>query len=211
MAMSGNLNLALETFGRAREYVRSSNLLWEAEWQRTRRPSQFTESDLLREAAWVILCSGFREAVVRRSFDYISLSFCDWESAGAIVASASACRASALALMRNAKKMDAIVTVARRIENLGFARLKRRILRDPIVELQEFPFIGPVTSLHLAKNLGFEVAKPDRHLVRMARTLGFRDAQELCESIGRACDEAVHVVDIVLWRYAANGLGLPVT
>jgi hypothetical protein len=209
--MSGNLELALETFNRALEYLRSNNLLWEADWQKTRCPAQFSETDFLREAAWVILCTGFREAVVRRSFDYISLSFCDWESASAIVASASACRASALAAMRNTKKMDAILAVAGRVQSLGFARLRRRILKNPIVELQKLPFIGPVTSFHLAKNLGFQVAKPDRHLARMALRLGFNDAQELCESIGRACNETVQVVDIVLWRYAANGLGLQAT
>ena len=203
--MSGNLELAVKTFARAREYVASSNLSGEVEWQRTRRISQFTETDLLREAAWVILCSGFREAIVRRLFDKISLSFCDWESARSIVASASACRANALASIRNAKKIDAILGVARRVDCIGFGPLRGRILQEPIAELQQFPFIGPVTSWHLAKNLGFEVAKPDRHLVRLARTLGFGNAQELCGSIALAVDEAVHVVDIVLWRYAANG------
>jgi hypothetical protein len=39
----------------------------------------------------------------------------------------------------------------------------------------------------------------------MARAQGFGDSQELCEAIGRACHEVVHVVDMVLWRYAANG------
>src|SRR5713226_5541406 len=159
--MSGNLELALRTFAKAREHVAYTNRLWEVEWQRTRRASQFTETDLLREAAWVILCSGFREAIVRRRFDYISLSFCDWETAGSIVKSAGACRASALASLGNAKKMDAIVGVAERIYRVGFVRLKQRILSEPINELRKFPFIGPVTSWHLAKNLGFEVAKPD--------------------------------------------------
>jgi len=204
--MSGNLELALKTFARAREHVASRHLLGEVEWQRSRRASQFTEVDLLREAAWVILCSGFREAIVRRSFDKISLSFCDWESARAIVAAASACRANALASIRNEKKIDAILGVARRVECIGFVHLKPKILREPIAELQHFPFIEPVTSWHLAKNLGFEVAKPDRHLVRLARTLGFSDAHELCKSIAVAIDESVQVVDIMLWRYAADGV-----
>ncbi len=203
--MSGNLELALRTFAKAREHVAYTNRLWEVEWQRTRRASQFTEADLLREAAWVILCSGFREAIVRRLFDKISLSFCDWESARAIVEAAGACRANALASIRNAKKIDAILGVARRVDGIGFGALKRRILQEPIPELQQFPFIGPVTSWHLAKNLGFEVAKPDRHLMRLAQTLGYDDAQELCKTIALAMDETVQVVDIMLWRYAADG------
>lgn len=206
--MGGNLELALGAFARAKEYVVSSNLLAEVEWQRTRSFSQFTEPDLLREAAWVILCSGFREALVRRAFDHISLSFCDWESARAIVSSARACRANALASIRNSRKIDAIIEVAHVVDSTGFVRLRRRILKEPILELQQFPFIGPVTAWHLAKNLGFEVAKPDRHLVRLARKLGFDGVQELCSSIAEAIDEAVPVVDIVLWRYAADGFRL---
>lgn len=44
----------------------------------------FSESDLLGELAWVILCSGFRERVVRRIFGKISLCFFDWASAATI-------------------------------------------------------------------------------------------------------------------------------
>jgi hypothetical protein len=203
------LEAALKTFEQAQRHVASRNLLGEMEWQRTRRFAQFTESDLLREAAWVILCSGFREAIVRKVFDRISLSFCDWESARAIVASAGACRANALSSINNQRKMDGILGVARRIDDVGFSYLKAQILRAPTSELGRLPFVGPVTSWHLAKNLGFEVAKPDRHLFRMSQRLGFSDAQELCKSIAQIVNEPVHVVDIVLWRYAADRFGLP--
>ena len=204
--MTPDLQLAVETFERARQYVVSAGLQSEVDWQRSRNFSCFTESDLLREAAWVILCSGFREAVVRRIFDHVSLSFCDWELAELIVLSARACRATAVAAMRNVSKLDAIITVAQSVYALGFGSLRDRILCDPITELRRFPFIGPVTVWHLAKNLGLEVAKPDRHLVRLCRVLGFESANDLCTSIARSCGEPVHVVDIVLWRYLADGL-----
>jgi hypothetical protein len=201
-----NLPLALSVFARAREYVLSRNLLAEIEWQRSRVPLEFGETDLLRETSWVILCCGFREAVVRRTFDYISLSFCDWESASSIVAAAGSCRTSALEAINNPRKIDAIVDAARLVNHIGFKRLKRQIIRQPFLELQRFSFIGPVTSRHLAKNLGFQVAKPDRHLVRLCRTVGFADPQELCQSIAYAVGEGVNVVDLILWRYAADGL-----
>jgi len=38
--------------------------------------------------------------------------------------------------------------------------------------LQQLPFIGPVTAFHLAKNLGIEAVKPDRHLCRLSKLLG---------------------------------------
>jgi len=206
--MSGNLETAVQLFTKAREHVASAGKLGEVEWQRTRNPQAFTESDLLRESAWVILCSGFREAIVRRVFDKVSLSFCDWESAAVILGSARECRAGALASIRNTRKIDAILGVAQRVDEQGFFRLKKRILQDPILELQEFRFIGPVTSWHLAKNLGFDCAKPDRHLARIALALGFSDVHQLCKCIASAVEETVSVVDIILWRYSADLLNL---
>src|SRR5204862_28581 len=41
--------------------------------------------------------------------------------------------------------------------------------------LTRCPYIGPVTCWHLAKNVGMDVVKPDRHLVRMAQASGARD------------------------------------
>lgn len=47
-------------------------------WQRTVSMDGVTESAFLREAAWVILCTGFRERTLRTRFGYLSLCFCDW-------------------------------------------------------------------------------------------------------------------------------------
>ena len=62
------------------------------------------------------------------------------------------------------------------------------------------PFMGPATSYHLAKNLGFQVAKPDRHLNRISESNGFKNAHELCEAIASQTREPISVVDGVLWR-----------
>lgn len=176
----------------------------EIRWQQSRKASDFTETELLREAAWVILCSGFRETIVRQKFDYISLCFCDWESAALIMSAPGACRKAALASIGNTRKMDAIIEVARSINAVGFGTVKQRILADPIEELQDFPYIGPVTVWHLAKNLGFKVAKPDRHLVRLCRMFGYSDVTEFCDVIARATGETIDVVDTILWRYCAT-------
>lgn len=52
------------------------------------------------------------------------------------------------------------------------------------------------------KNLGIQVAKPDRHLVRIAQNYGFNDVQKFCSSISEKTNDPVSVVDLVLWRYA---------
>jgi hypothetical protein len=152
----------------------------------------------------VILCSGFREQIVRKTFDWISLCFCDWESAREIVVNAARCRSTALAVFRNPRKIDAIIKTANRVDETGFRLLKNAVISNPISELQKFPFIGPITSWHLAKNLGFRVAKPDRHLSRVATLFGYRDAHGLCKAVALATGESADVVDIVFWRYAAS-------
>lgn len=173
----------------------------EIEWQSNQTPENTTEKEFLREAAWVIYCSGFRETTVRQYFDYLSLCFFDWNSAKEISASSSLCVAAAMRGLANRRKHEAIVTISSHISDQSFARFKRNFLDDPISVFTKLPYLGPVTSLHLAKNLGFKVAKPDRHLVRLKDYLGFDDVDEMCKSLSRTSGDAIQVVDLVLWRY----------
>ena len=67
------------------------------------------------------------------------------------------------------------------------------------------PWIGDITKYHLAKNLGANVAKPDRWLVRLA------DAEkttvdQLCRRLAIATGDRVATVDVVLWRACAVGV-----
>ncbi len=202
--MVPDLVAATQIYRSASDYVAEAGLLAEMEWQRDVRFSEFSESDLLREAAWVVLCSGFRERVVRKVFDYISLCFCDWESAEAIVESDPACRLAALASFGSRSKIDAIARTAYFVRDVGFDRFKISILADPLTELRRLPYIGPTTVFHLAKNLGMNVAKPDRHLARLAIRLGFGSTDHLCGELARLTGDQLKVVDIVIWRYLAE-------
>ena len=183
-----------------RTYIEDASLVAELDWQRSVEPSSFTERDLLRETAWVILCSGFRESTVRLSFDYISLCYCDWESAEAIVQYAETCKGAAVSAFGHSAKLQAICQVAGLLHEEGFEGFKQQVLLDPIRQLRRFSYIGPVTAWHLAKNLGFDVAKPDRHLVRISRAFNFASPTQLCETLADATGEPVKVIDIALWR-----------
>ena len=203
--MNPDLAGALKFYQSAAEFVCSGEFKSEVEWQRSAELCHFDEPTLLREAAWVVLCCGFSEAVVRRNFGYVSFCFCDWESAEAIVAAGRACFTSAMAVFHNEAKLRAILTIAEQINTCGFSAVKAGILADPISALRRFPFVGPVTAKHLAKNLGLDVAKPDRHLVRASARFGFRDPDRLCAAIAAVRSEPVKVVDLVIWRYLASG------
>jgi hypothetical protein len=56
--------------------------------------------------------------------------------------------------------------------------------------------------MHLAKNLGLPVAKPDRHLVRIAGAAGYPNVDALCKDISEITQHPPSVVDVVLWRFA---------
>jgi hypothetical protein len=169
--------------------------------------STFTESDLLREIAWVILCSGFRERVVRHLFWKISLCFFDWSSAATIRNNASICVATALDVFRSKPKITAIAQSAALIEERGFETICRDIIASPVCALQRFPFIGEVTAFHLAKNLGFDVPRPDRHLQRLSILHGYTSVHEFCVAISNASGDSVRNIDTLLWRISEMGLG----
>ena len=202
--MKADLTVAMRFFSKACSYVEEAGLSGEVARQREADFTEFTESQLLREHAWVALCSGFRESAVRRAFDHVSLCFCDWESAEAIVAAGEVCCATAASTFANRLKLRSIFAAAKYINDIGFDEFKRSVLTDPINRLQALPFIGPVTSWHLAKNLGLDVVKPDRHLVRVSEHLGFQSADDLCRELAATTGEQAKVVDLIVWRYIAD-------
>jgi hypothetical protein len=186
----------------AKERVIESGYAHEIDWQANLLFSSLTEHEFLREAAWVILSSGMREAVIRRRFSDISFAFCEWESARQIVERKETCRKSALAHFNNPKKIDSIIEIAVHLVDRGFDDVRRWVWDDGIDYITQFPFMGPATSYHFAKNIGLPVAKPDRHLTRIAKVVGYSSPQSMCQDIAQLIGEKISVVDVVMWRYA---------
>ena len=176
----------------------------EIEWQENIRLDKVTELDFLRELAWVILASGMKEKIIRQVFPRITAAFLDFGSAEAITEHETECKAEALKAFNNKRKIGAIIAGAWKVKGNGWFHIKKRLQgsKDPLGVLREFSFIGPITFYHLAKNIGLPVAKPDRHLVRIAEGEGYEDVQAFCSHISELTGDSVPVVDIVLWRYA---------
>lgn len=172
----------------------------EIDWQYEVSLDTLSEQKLLKETAWVILNSGMKESVIRSRFPSISKAFNDWVSASYIKENSYKCRHEAIKIFNHKPKINAIITISKNISNDGFNKILERIKTEGIEYLRKFPFLGPVTSIHLAKNIGMSVAKPDRHLKRLASITGYRNAQELCEEIALITADPVPVIDLVLWR-----------
>jgi hypothetical protein len=160
-----------------------------------------TPAAFVREAAWVVLSSGMRESVVRALFGRLASALREFDPA-VLSAERPAARAAALTVFRHEGKVNAILNIAVTADHLGEDGLREALRADPRQFLGSLPYVGPVTWRHLAKNLGVPVAKPDRHLVRVARATARPSVDVLCDEISAWLGEPVPVVDVVLWRWS---------
>ena len=161
-----------------------------------------SECKFLREFAWVVLSAGLAERVVRSRFDGVSESFFNWRSAEEITGSAQICISKALVHFAHERKIRAIAEGAKLLNEKTFQAVRTEIHKDPFVQLRQFPYIGPITAFHLAKNLGVDTAKPDRHMNRLCAAAGFTHVEDFCTSIALFVGDDVRTVDTVLWRFA---------
>ena len=191
-----------EAYLDAKEDITQMGFGPEIDWQYSIAFSSIGESEFLREAGWVILSTGMREQIIREKFPQVSAAFQCWRSAKGIVRRQKKCRKAALIAFNHPKKIDAIISVARTVHEEGFAHIQERILEGGVDYLESFDYVGPVSRFHLAKNLGLDVVKPDRHLSRVAENVGAGSAKELCEIISKLTGDKVAVVDVVIWRFA---------
>jgi len=140
------------------------------------------------EASWVIISSGIKNQVARK----IELRF----SAGLKKGQ------SALVTIGHKGKAQAIDYI---ITNR--ARLFREYQNadDKIAFLETLPWVGPTTKYHLAKNLGIDTCKPDRHLIRIAAKYN-TDPFTLCKDLAIQTGKRIAYIDSALWRAANLGL-----
>lgn len=184
-----------------KKHVISKGFAWEVDWQENRCIKSLNESEFYREAAWVILSSGMSVRSVTSVFNKISSAFLNWEDSEKILARGDNCVNQALEHFNHEGKINAILSIIQHVNNIGFEVFKSKLIDNDIEYIQQFSYFGPATSFHLAKNIGMNVVKPDRHLIRLAEALNFHTPYELCKVIANRIDEKMSVVDVVLWRY----------
>ena len=200
--MSDTSKELIASYLTAREYVINKGFAAEIDWQDSRSLSELSESEFLEEAAWVVLSAGMRESVIRKCFPKITESFLNWVSADVIAKRRSSCEVSALKIFNNPRKISAIGSICERVALIGFDKFRKKIQTEGLDYLQVLDFIGPVTKYHLAKNVGLDVVKPDRHLLRLAKITNFRYPKDLCQAISEITGDKLSVIDLILWRYA---------
>ncbi len=176
---------AIAFYGKAKTFVLSSGFGREVDWQRSVRFTDCTEERFFWEYVWVVLSAGMKNQIARKIHERFKRNFPDFTIIGHI------------------GKRKAIQQIWREYPQ-HFARLQlhRTVLSEVLEILDALPWIGPITKYHLAKNLGFQVAKPDRHLLRITKHFDYPDVQAMCTEIGNSTGDSIPVVDLILWRYA---------
>ncbi len=153
----------------------------EIDWQRTVKPVEILD-DFCGEAAWVILNSGMKEQIARMIWNRIKQAWKDGKPTSTAFNHKGKVAAIDFIYSNSLTLFDGYKAATNKIEYL-----------------QTIPFIGKITCWHLAKNLGEDVVKPDRHLVRLANYYN-TSPDALCEKISKENNEKKCVVDIILWR-----------
>jgi hypothetical protein len=140
------------------------------------------------EYAWVVINAGMREQIARKI----------WTKVRPAVMSGR----SAHDEFGHRSKADAIDLVWSKRHELHHELQELFTDQAKLIWCDGLPWIGPITKYHLAKNIGLDVAKPDRHLVRLSRD----DVQNFCRNLSELSGDRVACVDTVLWRAANLGL-----
>ncbi len=186
-----------------RNWIASSGYKDDIVCQGSRSFDLVTQQDLAREFVFVLLNSGMSSKVIDKVWPEFRRILGDFKNLDNIVRGRRHLEPKLLILFGNKKKVDGIFKGLDIIKQLPFEYFRYKIVSNGIHELERLPFIGPVTVYHLAKNLGIQVAKPDRHLVRIAEASGFDDVQDFCNHVSSLTGDKVAVVDIVLWHWAS--------
>jgi hypothetical protein len=195
-------------YARALGFVRGA-FPSDLEWVRSRSPDAWDQKSFLAEYSWVVFVSGFHVGTIARLWPELKCAFLAYDSER-IVAHKDDVLRLALSVFRNERKIRAVIAADDRLVSLPnpIGDLLGDMDGPEFVEwISDWPFMGRVNRLFLARNIGFEeYSKPDIHLTRLARRFGYDDdVARLCADLARAHGVSPGEIDIVLWRFASEG------
>ncbi len=178
-----NIRMLLDFYQKAKNYVLIHGYKGEVEWCERRESFEFTTADVFFfEYVYVVLNAGMKEQVARKMYD----KFCS-ELNIEVIGHPGKRKAIGAALNNYKSWFETIKSAGDdtvRIERMG-----------------ELPWIGDITKYHLARNIGIDCVKPDRHLKRLAEQFRFETPLAMCVEIQKITGEKLGVIDVVLWRY----------
>lgn len=179
--------ITLRRFRRIEATLREAGYGAAIDWSET-IPTPADADAFAAEAIYVIINSGFKNAIAKPIFDRC-------------IAALRAGLSSATEFGHPGKQSAIDQIWSDRAEIFTAYQANP----DKLAYLGSLPWVGPVTRFHLEKNLGGGYAKPDVHLERLARR-EMTDTHKLCARLARETGYRVATIDTVLWRACADGL-----
>jgi hypothetical protein len=189
----------IQLFKDAEKFCRDNGFQREIDWCENRpNLNQMLDNDVLREYAWVVFNSGMRNSVIEAKWQALCEAF-RWWNLKFILDEQDAVLRDALNVFGHYKKVDAVIQMAKKLWHESL-RFKESVRQNPLETLKQLPFIGDITKYHLARQLGFDFIKPDRHLQRLADEYAMTPF-ELCDLIHKETGRRLGTIDVILWRF----------
>ena len=166
-----------------KDLLKNNGFKKEIEWVENIPPLEKQDKlNFFQEYCWVVINSGMKNTVARKIF----IRF--WDDGN-----------FDFNIVGHPQKNKAIKEVYKRLD-FHFSHLKTS--KNKLKYIKSLPHIGDITQYHLARNLGLDYAKPDRHLVRIAEAFGYNNVQSFCQDVSELSHDKIGVVDLVFWRFA---------
>ena len=187
--------------------------------QRARDPIRIRDKDFFRECAWAIYTSGINMNVVEQRWDQLEQAFSHWDYQQVCRDETSARTAAMRIRVRNYnRKADAVIQIAQWMCKQGWDAIRRELLYgltqdaqgnygvgpNTIPYLDRLPMIGETNAIFVLKNIGYDLAKPDELLKKLAANFDYQPdkhgVQQFALDISKLVLERISVVETVLWN-----------
>lgn len=185
-------------FAKAQEYVR--RIEYDTKWVHKVSPDSVTPQDFFREYIWVVYACNFKATHLEQLWERLYSAYGCYETMDV------SRKQTVLNVINNERKWNAVYRTALMMQGFGWDEF-RKLFVDEIESMTALGFIGTQTKFHLARNLGFDVAKPDRWMRRIANKFGWENVSYMCEYLAKKHGIKAKEVDIILWKYVSD-LGL---
>lgn len=188
-----------EYFKAARKYL--EEIGYGTKWVYDVSPESISPQYFFEQYIWVVYACNFEVRILEQLEGDLYRAYGDYETFD------ETRRVAVLGVINNIRKWNAVYNTAIKLQYLGWHDFKKTYLAG-IESMTALKFIGPVTKFHLARNLGFDKCKPDRHMCRLKESFGYSSVDEMCRYLAKKYGLQVKEIDLILWKYVISQ-GLP--
>jgi len=169
-------------------------------WRNLPKPSEISDHFFFSELTWCIYNAGMKETLIRQKWPALTDVFHDFDPDK--IVSHPGTLANALKIFNHKGKASAVISAAEKIirDRPINQKLAAMTEDEALIYFESYPFIGKVTRYHIARNVGFDVVKPDVHLVRISEYLGYTP-NALVQTISNLTGERRGFIDYILWQW----------